>query len=159
MMNLLNATIDRNDDEAKNKVAKFNVPVGHAVDFPVDIAGSFRDFGESAHVTDVTIAGMATVAEAALHPEIRRELASAAIRLADKHDVTPLVRGLMTRKEDANDPLIPHLTWLAYEKTLVKSAEAELPWLAENAAGNAFITEQISARLLRGSGFLSPRDS
>ena len=166
MMNLMNATIDRNDDEAKNKVAKFSIPAGLANNFPADIAGSFRDFGESAHVTDITIAGMATVAEVALHPEIRRELASAAIRLANKHDVTPLVRALMSRKEDANDALIPHLTWIAYEKVISKRAavgtdadnkpvamkspaEAELAWLAENAGNNPFITDQIIPKVMR----------
>ena len=51
-------------------------------------------------------------------PTVRRELASAAIRLADKHDVTPLLRALMAHKEDAKDPVIPQLVWLAYEKVL-----------------------------------------
>ncbi len=97
---------------------------------------------------------------------VRHELASAAIRLADKHDVTPLVRGLMARKEDANDPLIPHLTWIAYEKVISKraaigtdadnkpvamksAAETELAWLAENAANNPFITDQIIPKVMR----------
>ncbi len=99
---------------------------------------------------------------------VRRELASAAIRLADKHDVTPLVRAIMARKEDASDPLIPHLTWLAYEKSLMKASakpagtdakgkpvegtsplDAELAWLAANAAGNAFVTDQIIPKVMR----------
>ena len=55
------------------------------------------------------------------HPAVRRELASAAIRLADKHDVTPLLRALMAHKEDAKDPVIPQLVWLAYEKVLANA--------------------------------------
>ena len=51
---------------------------------------------------------------------LRRELASAAIRLADEVDVTPLVHELLSHKEDANDPVIPQLVWLAYEKNLAR---------------------------------------
>ena len=60
------------------------------------------------------------------YPIVRRELASAAIRLSGKHDVTELVHALMKHKEDANDPLIPHLTWLAYEKVIGKKSAAEI---------------------------------
>lgn len=85
---------------------------------------------------------------------VRRELASAAVRLADTHDVTPLVRVLMSRTEDANDPLIPHLTWLAYEKVLTKKAaenpaKDELAWLAKQAPDNQFVRDQIVPKVMR----------
>jgi putative membrane-bound dehydrogenase-like protein len=86
---------------------------------------------------------------------VRRELASAAIRLADKHDVTPLVRALMAHKEDAKDPIIPQLVWLAYEKVISKKdgastpVEKELAWLAEQAPGNEFVREQIVPKVMR----------
>lgn len=94
-------------------------------------------------------------------PHVRRELASAAIRLADKHDVTPLVHALMARKDDYKDPVIPHLVWYAYEKSLARftkpaqdaqaprSAETEIPWLIENAPGNAFVIDHIIPRVTR----------
>src|SRR5207248_6844497 len=86
-------------------------------------------------------------------PIVRRELASAAIRLADKHDVTPLVRALLAHKEDAKDPVIPQLVWLAYEKSLTKKADAspaskELAWLAEQSPDNAFVREQIVPKVM-----------
>ncbi len=56
-----------------------------------------------------------------------RELASAAIRLSDKHDVTPLVRAVMAHKEDTKDPIIPQLVWLAYEKIISKKEGAVRP--------------------------------
>ena len=62
---------------------------------------------------------------------VRRELASAAIRLADKHDVTPLLRALMAHKEDAKDPVIPQLVWLAYEKMLTKPSGGRKPPVRE----------------------------
>jgi putative membrane-bound dehydrogenase-like protein len=88
-------------------------------------------------------------------PVVRRELASAGIRLADKHDVTPLVRALMAHKEDAKDPVIPQLVWLAYEKVISKKdgastpVEKELMWLAEQAPGNEFVREQIVPKVMR----------
>ncbi len=80
---------------------------------------------------------------------VRRELASAAVRLADKQDVSALVHGLMARKEDAADPLIPHLTWLAYEKVVAKNAEPELAWLAKNVEGNPFVADRIVPKVMR----------
>ncbi len=133
---------------------------------PREFVTWLRLMTNSGFTTPKVINEFAKVAIYSQHPEIRRELASAAVRLADKHDVTPLVRALMLRKEDANDPLIPHLTWLAYEKIISKraaigtdadnkpvamksAAETELAWLAENAANNPFITDQIIPKVMR----------
>jgi putative membrane-bound dehydrogenase-like protein len=94
---------------------------------------------------------------------VRRELASAAIRLAEKHDVTPLLRALMSHKEDAKDPVIPQLVWLAYEKTLVTTKPRgadqpapkdppvadELNWLAEQSPKNEFVRDQIVPKVMR----------
>ena len=86
---------------------------------------------------------------------VRRELASAAVRLSATLDVTDLVHALMLRKEDANDPLIPKLTWLAYEKVLSKkdaakgSIEKELSWLAEQAPTNQFVRDHIVPKAMR----------
>jgi len=111
-------------------------------------------------------------------PTVRRELASAAIRLADKHDVKPLLHALMAHAEDASDPQIPHLLWLAYEKTLTRAPasgprqravpqgistaqeqpadagrspalDAELTWLAEQAPTNILVRDQIIPRVMR----------
>jgi putative membrane-bound dehydrogenase-like protein len=85
-------------------------------------------------------------------PSIRRELASAAIRLQPQTDVRPLVRELLKHKEDAADPMIPQLLWAVYEKGLTSKeskAQEELNWLKENAAGNALISDTIVPRTLR----------
>lgn len=100
-------------------------------------------------------ARLAILAKETKHAIIRRELASVAIRLTDKHDVTPLLRALMQHKEDANDPVIPQLVWLAYEKVIAKKegastpAEKELAWLAEQAPDNAFVRDQIVPKVMR----------
>ncbi|VTS01887.1 membrane-bound dehydrogenase domain protein : Membrane-bound dehydrogenase domain-containing protein OS=Rhodopirellula maiorica SM1 GN=RMSM_03692 PE=4 SV=1: Cytochrom_C [Gemmata massiliana] len=88
-------------------------------------------------------------------PAVRRELASAALRLSEKYDVAPLLRALMARKEDAKDPVIPQLVWLAYERIIAKKevastpAEKELVWLAEEAPKNEFVRDQIVPKVMR----------
>ncbi|AWM39984.1 Cytochrome c [Gemmata obscuriglobus] len=97
-------------------------------------------------------------------PRARRELASAAVRLGDNHDVAPLLRALLAHKEDAKDPIIPHLVWLAYEKVLTQErkapaetradaprspTESELAWLAEQAPDNIFVRDSIVPKVMR----------
>ncbi len=116
-------------------------------------------------------------AETTKSPAVRRELASAAVRFADEpDDVTPLLRALMSHKEDAKDPVIPQLVWLAYEKVLasggrkpavppkakqgpdgprspvsadVSPVADELAWLAEQSPNNEFVREQIVPKVMR----------
>lgn len=61
----------------------------------------------------------------------------------------------MARKEDAKDPVIPQLVWLAYEKVIGKKegastpAEKELAWLAEQAPTNDFVRDSIVPKVMR----------
>ena len=83
---------------------------------------------------------------------VRREVASAALAVSDRYDVSPVLRALMTHANDAADPLIPHLTWLAYEKVLVGKPDAavkELAWLAEQAPTNLFVRDRIVPKAVR----------
>jgi putative membrane-bound dehydrogenase-like protein len=86
---------------------------------------------------------------------VRRELAAAAIKLSANADTTNLIHSLLQRKEDTNDPLIPHLTWIAYEKLLTsggvepRRSSDELTWLATNAPDNPFITDHIIPKVMR----------
>lgn len=89
-----------------------------------------------------------------IDPRPRREIASLAVRLADSNNVIEVLHALMKHKDDAKDPLIPLLTWNAYEKVLVKlsadqTAEKELAWLAEQAPDNIFVRDQIVPRVMR----------
>src|SRR5262245_34762022 len=124
---------------------------------PVLRAWAIRMFGERFYEKDVTEAIVMAAKYAATEsdPSVRRELASAAIRLSEKHDVTPILRALMARKEDAKDPVIPQLVWLAYEKVISKKegantpAEKELAWLAEEAPKNEFVRDSIVPKVMR----------
>jgi len=84
-------------------------------------------------------------------PRVRRDLATAANPTAHVifRDSAGLLRVLLSHKEDAKDPLIPHLIWVAYEKLLMQNAATELAWLLENSTGNALVTEQIIPRVMR----------
>ncbi|HEV3439488.1 MAG TPA: PVC-type heme-binding CxxCH protein [Gemmata sp.] len=116
---------------------------------------AIRAISEITDITDENLKGFLEIARKSKDAPVRRELASAAIRLADKHDVTPLVRALMAHKEDAKDPVIPQLVWIAYEKIIAKKegastpAEKELVWLAEQAPDNAFVRDQIVPKVMR----------
>lgn len=80
-------------------------------------------------------------------PSIRRELCSAAIHSAEP--LVDLLHALANRREDAADPVIPQLLWIAYEPVLAKNPEDELRWLRENAPGNLLITDTIVPRAMR----------
>ena len=89
------------------------------------------------------------LAKSADAPEVRLQLASSARRLAGTQDVVPLLHGLLDHKEDARDPVIPHMLWLAYEPKLAAAPKSELDWLKDNAAGNPLITDTIVPRAMR----------
>ncbi|MGL6096158.1 MAG: DUF7133 domain-containing protein, partial [Fimbriiglobus sp.] len=114
-----------------------------------------RSLKSSTLVSPEVLENIASGRMAAAAPTVRRELASTALRLADSHDVRRLLHALMQRQEDANDPLIPFLTWLAYEKVLSKPAgrtsrvNAELAWLAEQSPKNLLVRDQIVPRVMR----------
>jgi len=108
-----------------------------------------RAVGESVLEDDQAIPTLTQIASEKIHPSFRRELASAAIRLGDKHDVAELLHALMKHSEDAKDPLIPQLVWLAYEKIIAKNAAKELPFLAEQSPTNEFIRDAIVPKVMR----------
>ncbi|MCE9531915.1 MAG: c-type cytochrome [Planctomycetes bacterium] len=87
------------------------------------------------------------LAESASSPALRRELASAAVRWSPNEAATVLTRALLTHKEDDNDPIIPQLLWVAYEKQIAKSPSTELDWLRDNT--NELVTNYIIPRAMR----------
>ncbi len=144
-------------EEEKERVAGYKLPKARAAQMPAELDVRLRNAVESGYATATTITTLALIVENTPHVTLRRELASAAIRLADKHDVSELVRALMKHKDDAKDPLIPHLTWLAYEKVISKKdgansaarVEKELAFLAKEAPDNIFVRDHIVPKVMR----------
>ncbi|MBN9522437.1 c-type cytochrome [bacterium] len=122
---------------------------------PAALGLVIRSLATSGGTEQKDVEGLTGVAGDEKSAVVRRELASAAVRLSAKHDVKPLLRALMSRTEDADDPQIPHLLWLAYEKVIGKRegaaspADAELAWLAEQAPTNDLVRNQIVPRVMR----------
>jgi putative membrane-bound dehydrogenase-like protein len=108
-----------------------------------------RGFAERPDIMEDVLPLFTALAKTEASPQVRLELTSAALRLGKKRDVTSLLHALMRHKEDARDPVIPQLVWLAYEQKLTSEAKAELGWLNENAAGNALVTDTIVPRAMR----------
>ncbi len=100
------------------------------------------------------VANLAVMAKNRGSSPARRELASAAVRLSDKADISPILDELLSVKEDAKDPIIPQLLWIAFEaqlsKALVKAKTKDiLQYLADNAPGNPLITDTIVPRTMK----------
>jgi putative heme-binding domain-containing protein len=112
-------------------------------------APQVRQFSEAEDRTKATVESFRKLAEAEKSAEVRREIASAAIRLQSKFDVSRLVRSLLGHNEDSGDPVIPQLLWNAYEPGLAAKPKEELTWLKDNAANNALITDTIVPRAMR----------
>jgi putative membrane-bound dehydrogenase-like protein len=152
---LLNAgSFDRLATEAPGQVVEIIRRLPNELKKPAEMSKALTTFAECKDVN------------------IRREVASLAVRLADKHDVTELLHALMKQKDDAKDPLVPHLTWVAYEKVLAsggrqppgggkkekdQGADAprspkladELAFLAKEAPDNIFVRDQIVPKVMR----------
>ena len=118
-----------------------------------------RSIAEAAQTAQKTIKALTTFTSKEDNPAVRREMANVVIRLhgridndpfakGELLDLTPLLHALLQHKEDANDPVIPQMLWLAYEKQLDK-ARTDLDWLRDNATGNPLITDTIIPRTMR----------
>jgi putative membrane-bound dehydrogenase-like protein len=81
-------------------------------------------------------------------PDVRLQLASSCQRWNGRLDTSELLQALMLRDEDAHDPVIPFLTWVAYEPNLVAHATDRLDWLATHAE-NPIVATAIAPRALR----------
>ncbi len=119
-------------------------------------AWSVRWFGETERISEEALKKLTALANAEPSPIVRLQLASTAQRLAAKHDTLPLLQNLMSHKEDATDPVIPLMIWLALEPKLAageQGADAPrspvLDWLKANAAGNPLVTNDIVPRTMR----------
>jgi putative membrane-bound dehydrogenase-like protein len=109
---------------------------------------SLRLLGEPAHVSEGMMSRLVRLASDEKAPEVRLELAATAQRLQHQ-DTLPLLENLMRHKEDADDPCIPLMIWLAYEPRLALQAHLALNWLKDHAAGNSLISNEIVPRAMR----------
>jgi putative membrane-bound dehydrogenase-like protein len=111
-------------------------------------AWEVRLAGDRGEVFSPAMAHFAELAEKDPSPQVRLQLAGTALRLT-KQDTLPLFHTLMQHKEDARDPCLPLMIWLAYEPHVAAKPQAELDWLKENAAGNPLIADAIVPRAVR----------
>ncbi len=107
-----------------------------------------RLLGEPNAVSDKMLAKFTELAVKDPAAPVRLQLASTAGRLK-KQDVLPLLHNLMKHKEDARDPMLPLMIWLAYEPRVVGQRNGALDWLRANAPGNALVLNDILPRTVR----------
>jgi putative membrane-bound dehydrogenase-like protein len=82
-------------------------------------------------------------------PVVRRELASTLSRLGNDYDCLSVLKTLVGNKQDATDPVIPFMIWLALEPHVAQQGNAVLDWLAANATDNPLITQHLVAKTVR----------
>jgi putative membrane-bound dehydrogenase-like protein len=111
-------------------------------------AWTIRLLGEAGTVDKELLPILTEMAAKDEAPQVRLQLASTARRLT-KQDTLPLLHNLMKHKEDAKDPVIPLMIWLAYEPRLAKQPQPALDWLKEYAPGNALVTNDMVPRAMR----------
>lgn len=112
-------------------------------------AWQVRGIAQKQNITPQDIRDLMAILDHGASAVVRREIASAAIRLQPTHDVRDLLHALMAVKEDATDPIIPQLVWTAYEPILIKSSADEAKWLQSQPAGNPFLANVIVPRTIR----------
>jgi putative membrane-bound dehydrogenase-like protein len=109
---------------------------------------AIRLLGEPGRVSESMLTRLTAIAASDPAPEVRLQLASTARRLTAQ-ETLPLLHHLLEHKEDARDPAIPLMIWLAYESRVVGKRDNILSWLGEHAPGNALVREAIVPRTMR----------
>ncbi|MBM4068186.1 MAG: c-type cytochrome [Planctomycetes bacterium] len=109
---------------------------------------TIRFLGEANQVQDAHLQEMTRLASDDPAPQVRLQLASTAQRLR-KQDRLPLLHNLMKRTEDAKDPFIPLMIWLAYEPCVIAQRSESMSWLKSNVVGNALTARDIAPRVMR----------
>jgi putative membrane-bound dehydrogenase-like protein len=109
---------------------------------------AIRLLGEAGQVSSATMKRLLDLASSDPAPEVRLQLAATAQRLQHE-DTLPLLQKLMQHAEDANDPCIPLMIWLAYEPRVVAQFELILNWLKDHASGNPLVTNEMVPRVMR----------
>ncbi|MCS6976625.1 MAG: c-type cytochrome [Gemmatales bacterium] len=122
---------------------------GYGNDTEVGRMWRVRFVSETRGADETAIRRLAEIAAREQSPQVKRELASAAIRLGQRSDTRPLVRQLLNHADDANDPMIPQMLWLAYENQVAANPQSELDWMTKHASGNALLTEHIVPKVMR----------
>src|SRR5262249_50696591 len=81
--------------------------------------------------------------------DVRMQLASGSQRWRKHDDPTEVLQALMQHSEDATDPSIPLLIWVAYEPSLLPDYERKLAWLGQHADNDPLVRDEIVPRALR----------
>jgi putative membrane-bound dehydrogenase-like protein len=109
---------------------------------------AIRLLGETGKVSGSILNRLTKMALEEKAPEVRLQLACTAHQLTGQ-EVLPLLHNLLQHKEDARDPCLPLMIWLAYEPRVVGQRNPTLDWLKDNASGNPLITDEIVPRTVR----------
>jgi putative membrane-bound dehydrogenase-like protein len=100
-------------------------------------------------LAEATQKQMLVVAQKETSPDVRLQLALTCQRTRRHSDPTELLQALMLYDEDAKDPVIPLMIWVAYEPYVVDKYKAIFPWLGEQGSKHELIRDYVWPRALR----------
>jgi len=104
--------------------------------------------GEEQALSASMLARFAEVARADPSPVVRLQLACTAQHLPLEARL-PVLENLLLHKEDAHDPDIPLMIWLAYEPVVASGQGSTLAFLTQHAEDNPLLSEEIMPRVCR----------
>lgn len=108
-----------------------------------------RFLGDARNISTSTRDALIELAQKESSAPVRAQLACAAKRLPGD-DALPIIRELVQRTEDANDPCIPLLDWWAIENKAITSRDAVLKLFSEGRLWQTpIVTNTILERLAR----------
>jgi putative membrane-bound dehydrogenase-like protein len=114
---------------------------------PVVRAWAVRLLGETGKLSPTVRDRLVELAGTDPSPDVRLQLAAACQRL-NAPSAVPVLQALAARDEDASDPAIPLMIWLAYEPYVPGRRDRTLQWLAANAK-HAIVSRDLLPRVMR----------
>ena len=112
-------------------------------------AWTIRLLGDANQVSPAMARALISAATSDASPMVRNQLACTARRLPGR-DALPIIRELLQRDEDAEDPQIPLLIWWALEAKAISDRDAVIHLFSSAALWNSSIVRQhITERVAR----------
>jgi len=110
---------------------------------------SVRLLGDANNVSPEISAALSALAAEEVHPEVRSQLAASAKRLPGPQAIS-IIRNLLKKDEDANDPDLPLQVWWALESKAASDRNAVLDLFKERSIwNNPLVVNTILERLMQ----------
>ncbi len=126
-----------------------NVLLGFVFTYETQRALSLRTLGDFGSLSEVNQKSLAELLKEEKSIRVLREAASVCVKLSKHCNIQQILTALYAHHHLANDPVIPHLLWLATEQQISRDPFNQLGRLAELSQRNPLLTNHIVGRAFR----------